>query len=87
MIERIRPDFSIANRELDELVSLSERFSFDLTEYLRLLGQARAPVYAIKINEEVTTWASGRVASYQLSQGMLAILVALRARNGEQNGI
>ena len=75
------PDFSESNRDLSELVALSLRHRFDLFEYLRLLSEAGAPSICCEVDSSTAGSAGSRIVRYKLSEGLLVILAALRARN------
>lgn len=81
ILKAFTPDFESANRDLDELTSLSRLCNFDLFEFMRLLSEAAAPVMTCEVDDAPAIATGSSVARYKLSEALLVILSALRARN------
>ena len=73
--------------DLLELYELSRVCAFDLFEYLRLLSEAGASAVICKVDEVPAIDTGRRVARYQLSEALLVILAALRARQRVHGGV
>ena len=87
MAAPIIPDFSTANADLDELKYLSRLHGFDLFEFLRRLSEAGAPALTCKVDHVPTEGACGRIAQYKLSEALLTVLSALRARHVDMDEV
>lgn len=81
------PDFSEANRDLDELVGLSLRSRFDLFEFLRLLSEAGAPTLCCEVDNGPASSTGCRVVRYQLGEGPKVLLTALGAKDLDSDEI
>lgn len=74
-------DHAQHDADLDELIKLAQLHRFDLFVFLRVLSEAGAGVDRCKIDHGATGVAGGRVVRCELSEGLKALLAALRARN------
>jgi hypothetical protein len=81
MSNSIDPDFSSANRDLDEIIALAAPLDFDLYEFLRLLSEEGLPTLTCEVDEVVAGTARRRVARYQLGEKLKVLLSALRTGN------
>jgi hypothetical protein len=73
------PDFSQANRDLEELITLSASKRFDLHGYLFFISQAGFPTFCIKPDGATAVAAKRRRIHYQLGEPLKALLSAMRA--------
>jgi hypothetical protein len=74
------PDFRQANADLRSLTRLTALYRFDLYEYLRLLSEAGAPLFCADVDDISAVTARRAVVHYKLSDGLLVVLAAFRAR-------
>jgi hypothetical protein len=81
------PDFSEANRDLDELVRLSRAQFFDLHGFLLLISEAGFPTFAVKTDEAAAVTAPGSVIYYQIGKPLQVLLAAMRAGDFDPNEV
>src|SRR5665213_2729434 len=81
------PDFTAANADLDELTALARLHRFDLFKFLSLFSEAGAPTFCCEVNDEPAIATGRRIVRYKLSDGLLAVLQALRARHVDEDHI
>jgi hypothetical protein len=87
MTRPIELDFSQSNADMRELVQLANLSGWNLFEYLRLLSEAGAPVLRCQVDEATAMATERRIGRYQLSEALLVVLAAMRARHLNQNNV
>jgi len=73
------PDTS--HEQLAELTELARVAGFDLFQYIKLLSDAGAPVFRCEIDTETASATGDVIATYKLSEALVVIMTALRAKN------
>ena len=73
------PDTS--HEQLAELTELARVTGFDLFQYIKLLSDAGAPVFRCEIDTETASATGDVIATYKLSEALIVIMTALRAKN------
>lgn len=73
------PDTS--HEQLAELTELARVTGFDLFQYIKLLSDAGAPVFRCEIDPETASATGDMIATYKLSEALVVIMTALRAKN------